>query len=320
MIIKKRSKPLTLKKFEALQARLPQHAPQHRKLRNEVTRTIRGYEGELTVDGYLKTLASQFTIIQDLTLETKGQPFQMDNLLITPQAIYLIEVKNFSRPIHFDSNLNQFSSGDGKFTTGYRHPITQVKMHKMKLENWLAENNQPNIPIRYFVAISNPQTTIHVSGNSEEISNTVLHGEHLPWKILELESQVTTDNHPYLHQKIGYQLLKHEISFDRNILREYNVEPKQLLPGVRCEACNSLEMKRRGKSWRCSNCGSLDKHAGIKSVEDYMILVKPRFTNKECQQFLGLNSRHAVKRILNRTPGLKFSETLYCWERVGKNN
>lgn len=314
MIIKRRTRPRILEKYEALQARLPANSPHHREISREITRTIRGYEGELIVDGHLKTLAPQATIIQDLTLKTNGQIFQMDNLLITPRTLYIIEVKNFSRAIYFDTNLNQFSSGDGDQLTGYRHPITQARMHKFKLENWLVEHNQPNIPVRYFVAISNPRTIINVVGDTEEISKVVLHGEHLPWKILEQENKINSHT-SFNHQKLGYYLINNESEFDKDVLKEYAILPEQLLPGVRCRHCNSLGMQQDKWSWVCSNCKANDRLAGNRGINEYMALVRPWVTNKEIVKFLGIDSRYVVSRLLKNHPNLRYYKQKRRWIR-----
>ncbi|WP_407058295.1 nuclease-related domain-containing protein [Tigheibacillus jepli] len=72
---------------------------------------------------------------------------QIDNLIITPHAIYIIEVKNFNGTITFDTVLNQFIRDDGRKEGGFHHPITQVELQASRLERWLEENNFPIVPI-----------------------------------------------------------------------------------------------------------------------------------------------------------------------------
>lgn len=316
MIIRKRSKPLILQKYEALQARLPENIPIQREIGYEIQDSTRGYEGELIVDNYLRTLANQFTILQDVTLESSGSTFQMDSLLITPNAIYIIEVKNFSRPIHFDTNLNQFTSGTDNQITGYRHPITQVKTQQLRLTNWLFEHNQPNIPIRSFIAISEPSTLINVIGDPDKISNIVLHAEHLPWKIMEYEEQSNkTNTQPFLHQKVGHAILNHCKEFDIDILKKHGVLPEQLLRGVRCKQCNGLTMERFKWSWICKNCNVLDKEAANRGINEYLLLVKPWITNREIRNYLQIDSRYVVSRLLKNHPNLQYSNRNKRWEK-----
>lgn len=325
MIIKKRSKPLILQKYEALQARLPKNSPHHREISREIEKIERGYQGELTVDYHLRILESKFTILQDVTLEIDRQTFQMDNLIITPHAMYIIEVKNFTRTITFDTNLNQFTSGDGNTYTGYRHPITQVKNQKLKLQQWLLEHNQPNIPIYYFVAISEPSTLINVVGDHDEISNIVMHSEHIPWRIMEYEntfvgraaagSQRSTTP-KITHQKIGYKILRHCVEFDMDILSRYGIRPEQLLTGVRCYQCNRLGMERVKWDWICPKCQYTDRKAAMRSINDYLMLVKPWVENREIVRFLNLNSRHVVTRVLKSHPNLQLSKNRRRWIKV----
>lgn len=438
MILKKRTKPLILQKYEMLLARLPKNSPHQRAIKYELESAKRGYEGELIVDNHLKILASDFTILQDVTLMVYGDTFQMDNLLITPHILYIIEVKNPTQTITFDTLLNQFTTGEGATQTGYKHPITQVLVQKYKLETWLHEHSLPNIPIRFFIAISEPSTQIKVIGDPELIANIVMHGEHVPWKIIEYENQLTrmvdsnidnrfltesagdvidvgavedkqdlgsperteqyaklsgqnlskTDGHSqtlsnqssnestrgqhfdmmlsqqghavripnrnrhmegertllpqgafspsmprsisvqrvqsheqgrtpqkFPHFQIGQTIMKHCTDFDKDILAKHGIEPKELLPGIRCYRCNALEMERVGRTWACKRCGFTDRNAAHRSTHEYLLLVKEWVTNEEIRQFLGVDSRHAVKRILNQSPYLEFSKEGNRWVR-----
>jgi hypothetical protein len=312
MIIRKREKPLVLQKYEILHQRLPANHPARGKINYELKDATRGYEGEIIVDRHLNILANSYTLLKDVTLRASGQRFQMDNLILTPNRIYIIEVKNFSKAIHFDTDLNQFSSGAPNQITGYNHPITQVKAQQLKLKNWLFEHNQQIIPIHYFVAIAEPNTLINVTGDAEAISNTVLHGEQIPWKIMEYEEQHNT-NQPIPHQKIGHSILNNIEEFDMDVLKKHEIRGEELLPGVRCVQCEQLMMKRVHQTWVCSSCQNQDKTAGLHSLYDYFLLVKPWITNKELKQFLGINSRHTVKRILKEHPDLDYSPKTKRW-------
>lgn len=314
MIIRKRTKPLILQKYEALQARLPPNSPQYQAIKQQVELRTRGHQGELTVDHHLNILAPKFTIIQDACLTSNGQTFQIDNLIISPHSIYIIEVKNFRAPITFDTDLNQFTTDDGRKISGYKHPIAQVKAQQLKLQNWLYEHNQPNIPIYYFIAVSEPSTLINVIGDYEKISSIVQHGEHIPWKILDFEQK--QKNHPtYQHQKIGHFILKHCRDFDKDILEEWGIVPEQLVPGVRCRKCNRVGMEKVKWSWICPRCGLADRQAANHSIDEYLMLVKPWLKNKEILNFLNISSRYAVSRLLKNHPNLHYSEKRRRWEK-----
>ncbi|WP_081498498.1 nuclease-related domain-containing protein [Oceanobacillus massiliensis] len=134
-----------------------------------------------------------------------GQSFQIDNLIITPHAIYIIEVKNYNGKIIFDTILNQFTRDDGEKETGFNHPITQAELQQIKFQNWLQKSGYPPIPIHYFIAISEPATKIEVIGDKEAIASVVARGEHIPKKIIDMEN--TLSHNPTIQQqKIGHAI------------------------------------------------------------------------------------------------------------------
>ncbi|UJL45831.1 NERD domain-containing protein [Virgibacillus sp. NKC19-16] len=169
-VMKKRTKPLILKKYKALLPRLHPNFPRLADVRHEDNKSKKGYEGELEVDYHLEPLSREYTILQDVCLQVQGKTFQMHNLVITQQAINIVDVKNYNGTIIFDTPLDQFTRDDGAVETGFSHPITQVQLQKSNLQQWLLERNFPNIPINYFIAISDPSTIIKVEGDKEKIA------------------------------------------------------------------------------------------------------------------------------------------------------
>ncbi|MGJ9458109.1 nuclease-related domain-containing protein [Oceanobacillus sp. CF4.6] len=102
----KRPKPLILQKYEALTPRIPKNFPRLAEIQYELAKSHKGYIGEMKVDYYLSVLAQRYTILPDVCLKVNGQTFQIDNLLITDHAIYLIEVKNYNGKIIFNTILS----------------------------------------------------------------------------------------------------------------------------------------------------------------------------------------------------------------------
>lgn len=317
MIIKKRSKPRLLEKFEILHARLSTQSPHYHAVNYRKESCEKGYKGELEVDYYLNILASENTILQDVCLRTNGQTFQIDNLIISPKAIYLIEAKNHSGTITFSTDPDQFTQSRGEIETGYNHPITQVKLQKLKLQNWLKDNNFPAIPIYPFIAISNPSTKIEVNGDREKIAKLVAHGDQVPWLIMNLEEGLHSKQN-FQHQKIGHEILRNCFDFDKNIYKDLPIQPREILNGIRCINCNYLGMQKQGWTWICHKCNSSNKLAPQYSVHDYLLLRKPWVTNGECKSFLKIESRYNVRRILEKTPYLKYIPAMRRWEKVNE--
>ncbi|MHA6250712.1 nuclease-related domain-containing protein [Oceanobacillus sp. CAU 1775] len=315
MIIKYRKKPLLLEKYEILVSRLSQHSPHHSQVAFDATNCLKGYEGELAVDYYLKLLpAADYTILQDLTLKVNHQTFQMDNLILTRNAIYIVEVKNFLSSVSYHTASDTFVLNNGHRTFGTANPINQAKIQKERLRMWLSINNEPDLPIHCFAVISDSQTVLTIVGEPTENSLLLSHGEHIPWKIMELEKRYK-ETHNFPHQIIGYKLKNAATDFNKDILKEYSIHPNEIMPGIRCVGCNTLGMQRKGWTWKCKRCHVEDKLAAEKTINEYLLLIKPWITNKECQNFLVITSRNTCLGLLRKMPNLEFNKERYRWER-----
>src|SRR5690625_841075 len=297
MIIRRRSKPLVLKKLEAAVLRLPKNFPRLPEIQQEIGRRYKGYVGEQKVDYHLEILAPQFTIIQDVCLKVQGRKFQTDTIIITDHAIFFIESKNFDGPITFNTILKQFTRHDGKTETGYRYPITQAETYRLHLMNWLREHNFHNIPIHYFIAISDPSTVINVIGDAESIARIVVHGENVPQMIIKANEKIK-GNTRLASRQLGETILRGCVEQDFDILRKYEVKGSDILTGVRCPSCQRLGMERTRAYWRCPSCNYQSKKAHLSSIAEYLHLVKPWITNKESMRFLNIDSRNLATRLL----------------------
>lgn len=303
MILKRREKPSELKKLEAVVPRLRSKHSKYHEAKRELARRRKGYLGERKVDYHLEQLAQSFTILQDVSLTVNNQNFQIDTIVISDYALYIIEIKHISGTVTFNTNLNQFTQQDGQDEIGYRYPITQAEMAKLKLKNWLNQRNLNDISIHCIVAISDPSTIIDVKGNEEEIARIVAHGEHIPSKIIQtdkaLKKHSTESGKERMnHHKIGLTILKECRKSEINVLEHLNIIPRDLLPGVICPKCESLKMERIHGMWACQNCEFYSKHAHIKALNDFLLLIKPTITNQECRYWLQVNSRNIAMHLL----------------------
>ena len=310
----KRKKPLILQKYEAITPRIPKGFPRLTEIQYELAKSNKGYSGELKVDYYLSMLDPRYTILPDVCLKVNGQTFQMDNLVITPHAIYIIEVKNYSGKIIFNTILNQFTRDDGKKETGFNHPITQAEFQQLKLQSWLQNSGLPNIPVYYFIGISNPETIIDVIGDQEAIAKVVTHGEHLPKKIMNMEHTLT-DRSPLPHQKIGYEIRKKSIDYDQDIMGRHRIKVADLLPGVQCPDCGWIGMERIHKYWLCPRCDKRSNDAHKKAISDYLLCSGDTISNKECMRFLKIKSRSIATKIL-QSSNLTYQKEHKRWVKL----
>ncbi|APC49636.1 hypothetical protein BME96_16190 [Virgibacillus halodenitrificans] len=83
MKLNSRTKPTSLKKYEALLQRLRPTHPKLLEVESKAAREMHGYEGEKLVDYHTDFLAEDFTIVHQLTLKLRGKLFQMDTIILS---------------------------------------------------------------------------------------------------------------------------------------------------------------------------------------------------------------------------------------------
>ncbi len=306
-----RKKPIVLEKLEAIVPRLaPQH-PSYSKVEHALAKEWKGFIGEKKVDFFLQQLDDRFTILSGIYLRVHDSNFQIDTLVISPQALYIIEVKNYNGTITFDTTLQQFFRNDGLQETGYRYPITQAELQKSHLENWLLERSHAEIPIYYFIAIAEPSTIIQVKGDEQAIARVVSHGEHIASKIWEIEQSIQGTN-TIEQQKIEQLIRSANRSQTHNVLDKYMIKKTDILPGVVCSICGKIGMERIHGAWKCPHCQGISSTNHLKAINDYLLLINHEISNQECMRFLGIKSHSVVTRLLKGS-NLSYNHTNRKW-------
>lgn len=302
MILRHRSKPLPLQLIDAAIPRLPQHSKFLTELKKDAKIRQQGYNGEIKVDYFIDSLAPKYTILHDVYLRENGRNFQIDSLVIADHSIFIVDSKNYTGSITFNTILKQLTRNDGKVESGYEYPITQVENQSFHLQNWLVQHKVTGIPIYGYVAIADPSTIIKVEGNEQEIAEVVAHGATIPKMIMDKDGAMgRTGKEKLQAYQIGKIILRECREFNINMFKHYGMRPTDILPGVICPECKLLGMSRVHSSWECKRCGCHSRTAHLNALSDYFLLVNDLISNSECMRFLGLNSRHAVSRILKNS-------------------
>ncbi|WP_121639063.1 nuclease-related domain-containing protein [Virgibacillus sp. Bac330] len=314
MIIRKRTYPIVLKKYEALLRRLPPTFHQISDVEAAFRKQLKGYHGELLVDRQTDRLKDRSTILYNVQLQFRGNSFQMDTIVITTYAVYIIEIKNFDGILTFDTFFDQLIRYNGSKEEGFRSPITQATTQANLLKQWLHKHDYIDIPIYSFIAISRPSTVIKVDGDKNKIRETVMHAEFIPQKISEYERIFKNkDFTPLAHAQIGKIIAEKSMTFDKDILAVHNINKKWILSGVQCSDCNNLKLQRVHGNWHCEPCRKKWRYAHRQAIKDYFLLIQPYITNKTCREFLHVSSRFTANRIL-QSMNLIFDEKDKLWK------
>lgn len=296
MISKNRSIPLIMQKEEALLRRLPTHHPQYPAVADSLAKRRAGYKGEQAIDYYLKQLDyDKFHIFHDLRLRSESIFFQIDTLLLTSHYLLIIEVKNITGTVFFDTDFNQMIRTAHDKEEGFRSPLVQAASQRNHLTDFLETHRFNNLPIEYVITFSYSSTII--KSNTPDIAKFVIHAEDLPEKIEKLTKKHAEKELARREiQRLKKVLLTGDIPLDPNVLQKYQISPSAILSGVYCPNCNFLPMHRDNRKWYCPACHTRSSSAHEQAINDYLLLISPTISSKECRVFLHHFSKTTVKR------------------------
>ncbi|MBJ8105603.1 MULTISPECIES: nuclease-related domain-containing protein [Bacillus cereus group] len=297
MIVKERKMPVYLLQLDALLRRLPIHHPKRNMVAENLAKFMASYKGEQAIEYPLSFLSeTEYSILHDIRLFDQKHYFQIDTLIVSSRFLLFLEIKNIIGTLIFDAKFNQLIRiADGTSEEGFPDPILQLKRQEMQLRKWLSLHGLYNIPMESLVVISSPRTIIKTS--DEILPSKIIHGANLPNRIKQIENQ-------YKEEAIGNtkglinQIMNENFPQRQNILAQYKIKKEELLRGVQCEECFTMAMLEEKQGWRCSNCNSTSKHAHLRALQDYTLLIDMITTNSKLRDFLNMQSSSAVKRLL----------------------
>ncbi|PLS02590.1 nuclease-related domain-containing protein [Neobacillus cucumis] len=301
MIIKERKIPLVILILEALCRRLSTNHPKYKEIQEELGRRRAGYQGEVAFDYYLRYLPKdKYMILHDLNLPDGEYNCQIDTLLISPEYALIIEVKNMTGKLIFDTENEQFIQIYNEKEKGYPYPIAQAERHQEYLRKLLKTNKFPDIPTEYVVVISNSYATYAVTGkNAYKVKPRVGKADVFQSKIQYFEDQFTK---PALDskdlRKLCRRLVKMNTVPTNYVLRKYGINKYDLSIGVFCPRCNHYPIIEKRSKWFCPSCNTYSKDAHINALMDYFLLIDTQITNQQFRDFCQLTSSHTSKRFL----------------------
>jgi ribosomal protein S27AE len=300
MIVKQVSESIKMKKLKVILRRLSPHFPMRKEIEDEVARSNAGYRGEKSLDYHLEILPNENCyILHDLRLPHGTQFFQIDVLIITPHFLLIIEVKNMAGTLHFDQEFNQLIRINNEMEETYPSPISQIYRQKFLFSEWLKKHLSHTIPIESLVVISNPHTRILATPETHDLSQRVIHSNHLLANFHMFnkihKKEILTKREI---KKLSRLLLKEHTYTNPDILQQYNILEKDILKGVFCPKCDTLPMIRNKKKWYCSNCRFYSKDAHVQALRDFAILFGPIISNSQCCNFLQISSSNVAQYIL----------------------
>ncbi|WP_260508138.1 nuclease-related domain-containing protein [Cytobacillus firmus] len=287
MILKERKIPLLIRKTEALLRRLPSHHPKIPIINEELNKRLAGYKGEASLDFPLDFLDSkEYFILHDLRLPNNDRFFQIDTLILTKKFALILEVKNITGILHFDTVYNQLIRIKNGKEQVFPCPLIQVNRQASQPRSWFNANvSIENLPVFLFVVISNPHTGIKVIPPHIDLSCKVIQRNTLPIKIEQIEKSINREISDKLLKKVIRLLNKENTEQESSILSRFQIHQSEILTGVFCPACSFLPLDRVSRTWRCPRCKITNKDAHVQALKDYSLLLSTAYRTKNSETF-----------------------------------
>ncbi|AZV45241.1 nuclease-related domain-containing protein [Peribacillus asahii] len=251
----------------------------------------KGYEGEGIFDTFTEKLQCECLILNDLLLKMNGSLFQIDSLIITSEAIYFYEVKNYEGDYYYESDRIYKNP---KFEI--INPINQLSRSESLLRQ-LLHNLGFNLPINASVVFINPEFTLYQSPLNKPFIFPTQVNRYL--NKLNKISLKLNEKHKMLADKL-VELHIEDSPFQQ--LPPYDYD--QLRKGMTCVKCDSFAIYVQGHKCICKGCGhkELAETTIMQSVEELKLLFpKQKITTNLIYDWCKVvKSKKRIRRILEK--------------------
>jgi ribosomal protein L37AE/L43A len=300
--VKVRSTPMKIILLEVLKRRLPLDHSKKNTIEQELSRRKAGLWGEREVDNKLKKIdPNKYYIFCDIRLPHGDSYFQIDTLIISKNSALIIEAKNISGTLYFDLENHLFyRKNDDGSTKVFPDPVSQARLLKQLLREWLIKHKLPLVPIEFLVVSCNPYSYFWISPTNHPYAKKICSIAGLTWEIDNLaaqyEKEIITDNDI---RKISKAILKADRPLEiADILKQYNIAKSEILTGAHCPECEFLPLLYRRGKWYCQKCNKHFKDTHHLAMKDYFLLYDSTITNSQFRNFLHLNNPDVAKKML----------------------
>lgn len=295
MIIKKRGIDHHLEGLQALYRRLPDCHPLREMIDKKIGMKIAGIRGESKLVKVFEnyTFLDEIYILHDLSFYSTGRA-QIDCLVITPNFALILEVKNIAGEMSFLMGTGQISRVlDNGQIDHFESPMVQIDRNSDLLFD-LFRLKDIHMPILGAVVLSNATQKVNVQPNHYPV---LFLGE-IP-SFIKRQIKNHTIIEPNQAKKIAEMLVNEHQPFNPfPICDRWHVDTACLKKGVFCTKCSEGMMKRHFGRWVCDECLHRDSFAHIQAIKEWFMLIGGVITNKECREFMSIQSPQLVTRML----------------------
>ncbi|WP_137792261.1 nuclease-related domain-containing protein [Bacillus sp. E(2018)] len=287
-------------KLSKLIRRIPQNHIKQKFLQEQLRNFTSGHTGEKSLDYFYRYLPkTNMNLVHGIRILHDHYYFQMDTLILTPNFITILEIKNFAGHLYFDDKFSQLIRTYNGQKEAFSNPIEQVKRQSYHLNEILLQQKFSPIPIESLVVMTHPHVIIEASPTYKEAYEKVIKSSSLQQKFHEFSQKHTqTILLPKQIKKLLKFLIKVNSSFNPDICEFFQIDKKDLLTGVLCPLCDQSIMNYRWGIWHCPACKYASKTAHIEALQDYAYLCSTYISNRECMKYLHLKTSDQTNHLL----------------------
>lgn len=277
--------------------RLPDKHPKKGYLENQLHRKSAGERGESKLQKKFNEfyLEDDYAALWDIELKLDNWKTQFDGLILTKKCVIILDSKNVSDDLHYDKETDEFIKVN---PAGNRlvleNPIYQLNKNIRFLTRWL-QKKKIEIKVTGLIVYTANNCVFHSKPSGALLCKTYQMNDTL-YKILQSYPQDSTS---LKINKIKKVIEDNHSPYVRKPLCDlYQINYKDLIKGVYCEACNNYQMLRNKRNWICGDCNYKNPAAHHLALQEYFSLVNTSITNKDLCSFCILDSPATARRIL----------------------
>lgn len=310
MIIKKRGIPGAFAGLASLVSRISESDEMFKRIKSDYKNSRAGFAGELKVDNYLKELELKmpYYVLQNLNIKVGKKEVQIDTLLIHPNFILVIEIKNMRGEFYFDPvNKYFYRLNDEGKKEGMRNPEAQLSRSTTIINSFLRNIGVEMSANGLIVFVSRAGIVMQASENWKTIPIDSL-VEYIEF----LESRTKRVIANEICKRLAFELLTEDrLEKPFSIVDYYNISVDKVKKGVRCPKCDYIPMLRKHSRWCCGKCGKESRDAHLNTLQEYRLLFGPEITSRSAIEFMQHDSIYFAIRVLNNNAEIKKAKTRY---------
>ncbi|MGE8205236.1 nuclease-related domain-containing protein [Heyndrickxia sp. NPDC080065] len=250
----------------------------------------KGFLGEKKFDEYLSNLSKDWTVLNDLLLETNNTSYQIDSLCIHSETNYLFEVKNYEGDFYIENDT--WYSLSGKEIT---NPLQQLHRIESLFRRFIKSSGF-NYSIESYLIFINPEFHLYNAPRNLQIVFPPQINRFM--KNLENKSSNLAKNHTKLVDRL---LASHMQVSPYKRIPKYTLN--DLKKGITCMKCQSFYTSFIRKTLECSYCAHKEDvtNAVLRSIAELTILFpETKITTKIIHEWCKNIPFQTIQRIISK--------------------